>query len=142
MNPTKLGLHFSDFSTIFYGIYKNQQNTLYYLRIYLSRRPLELSNTSQICPWFTKTTLERSGSPQLGPWGRPPAVLAGFWRGGGRGRWGEGGRTTGGSPRGGMRVGLGLGGRGRGCTAAQGGGVRGGEKSGEARAVAGRQVAG
>jgi hypothetical protein len=25
-NPTKLGLHFSDFSTIFYRIYKNQQN--------------------------------------------------------------------------------------------------------------------
>jgi hypothetical protein len=23
----KIGLHFSDFSTIFYGIYKNQQNT-------------------------------------------------------------------------------------------------------------------
>jgi hypothetical protein len=26
-NPTKLGLYFSEFSTIFYGIYKNQQNT-------------------------------------------------------------------------------------------------------------------
>jgi hypothetical protein len=31
----------------------------------------ELSSTSQICPWFTKITLERSGSPQLGPWGQP-----------------------------------------------------------------------
>jgi hypothetical protein len=26
-NPTKLGLHFFDFCTIFYGIYKNQQST-------------------------------------------------------------------------------------------------------------------
>jgi hypothetical protein len=26
-NPTKLGLHFSDFSMIFYGIYKIQQIT-------------------------------------------------------------------------------------------------------------------
>jgi hypothetical protein len=26
MNPTKLVLHFSDFSTIFYTIYKNQGN--------------------------------------------------------------------------------------------------------------------
>jgi hypothetical protein len=25
MNPTKLVLHFSEFSPIFYGIYKNQQ---------------------------------------------------------------------------------------------------------------------
>jgi hypothetical protein len=25
MNPTKFGLHFSDFYTIFYAIYKNQQ---------------------------------------------------------------------------------------------------------------------
>jgi hypothetical protein len=25
-NPTKLVLHFSEFSTIFYGFYKNQQN--------------------------------------------------------------------------------------------------------------------
>jgi hypothetical protein len=42
-----------------------------------SLKPLELSNTSQICP-------------QLGPLGRLPAVLAGFRRGGGWGRWGEG----------------------------------------------------
>jgi hypothetical protein len=27
MNPTKLGLHFSDFSVIFYAIYKNQEIT-------------------------------------------------------------------------------------------------------------------
>jgi hypothetical protein len=26
MNPTKLALHFSDFSVIFYAIYKNQEN--------------------------------------------------------------------------------------------------------------------
>jgi hypothetical protein len=26
-NPTKLGLHFSDFSVILYGFFKNQQNT-------------------------------------------------------------------------------------------------------------------
>jgi hypothetical protein len=45
----------------------------------------------RICSWFAPSPLERSGSPQLGPWGRPPAVLAGFRRGGGQGRWGEGG---------------------------------------------------
>jgi hypothetical protein len=27
MNPTKLALHFSDFSVIFYAIYKNQEIT-------------------------------------------------------------------------------------------------------------------
>jgi hypothetical protein len=28
MNPTKLGLHFSDFSVIFYAIYKSQEISL------------------------------------------------------------------------------------------------------------------
>jgi hypothetical protein len=29
-NPTKLGLHFSEFSKIFYAFYKVQQNIKYY----------------------------------------------------------------------------------------------------------------
>jgi hypothetical protein len=45
----------------------------------------------RICPQFAPSLLERLGSPQLGPWGRLPAVLAGFLRGGGRGWCGEGG---------------------------------------------------
>jgi hypothetical protein len=35
--------------------------------------------------------MERSGAHNWVFGGRPPAVLAGFQRGGGRGRWGEGG---------------------------------------------------
>jgi hypothetical protein len=38
-NPTKLVLHFSDFSMILYAIYKNQQKHLYYLRITLQQGP-------------------------------------------------------------------------------------------------------
>jgi hypothetical protein len=95
---------------------------------------LEFSDTSQICPRFTKTTLERSGSPQLGPWGKPPAVLAGFRRGGGRGRWGEGGGTTGDSPR--LHLGAWLGKKRlpAGWTAAPDGGGRWSSCSGEAAA--------
>jgi hypothetical protein len=65
----KFGLHFFDISTIFYEIYKNQQNTLYYLRIYLSRRPLERFPDSHPCPWFTQNSLELFQSLQCGPWG-------------------------------------------------------------------------
>jgi hypothetical protein len=90
-NPTKLGLQSSDFSTIFYTIYKNQQRHFYYLRSAFTTRPLTSFPDSRTGPWFTKISLERFGSPQLGPWGLTAGGLAGFRRGGGRGWWGEGG---------------------------------------------------
>jgi hypothetical protein len=79
MNPTKLVLHFSDFSVIFYAIYKKQENSLYYFS----------------CT-FAAGTLERILALQCGPWGRPvgagcrnsassPAFLAGRGRGKGLG---------------------------------------------------------
>jgi hypothetical protein len=38
-NPKKLVLHFSDFSVIFYTIYKNQSKLKYYLRTTLQLGP-------------------------------------------------------------------------------------------------------
>jgi hypothetical protein len=79
VNPTKLVLHFFDFSVIFYAIYKKQENSLYYFS----------------CT-FAAGTLERILALQCGPWGRPvgagcqnsassPAFLAGRGRGKGLG---------------------------------------------------------
>jgi hypothetical protein len=48
---------------------------LHYLRFTFAPGSLGLFDTSQICPWFTKNSLERMESPQLGPRGRPPAAL-------------------------------------------------------------------
>jgi hypothetical protein len=42
MNPAKLVLHFSDFSVIFYTIYKFQPKLKYYLRITLCSGPWKL----------------------------------------------------------------------------------------------------
>jgi hypothetical protein len=71
MNPTKLVLHFSDFSVIFYAIYKKQGNSLYYFS----------------CT-FAAGTLERTLALQCGPWARlagageqNPARFAGVWPG-------------------------------------------------------------
>jgi hypothetical protein len=41
MNPTKLSLHFSDFSVIFYAIYKKQQNSFTIGVVLLQERPWE-----------------------------------------------------------------------------------------------------
>jgi hypothetical protein len=56
---------------------------------HFARRSLKSFRFSRIRPWFTKISLERMGSPQLGlsPW--PAAVMAKIRRGGGQGRWGE-----------------------------------------------------
>jgi hypothetical protein len=112
-NTTKLVLHFSDFSTIFYAIYKNQGNPLscfsYHFAVQPSRR-----NTSLQC----------------GPWARAAVRLAGIRRARRRSRPGEdGGRVYG--PQG-----LGFGG----CLAL-GGGRRAAHRRPVAAATAGSTVA-
>jgi hypothetical protein len=53
-NPTKLGLHFSDVSTIFYLITKFSKSQIL-LKLELFARPLKLFSTSQIRPGLHKT---------------------------------------------------------------------------------------
>jgi hypothetical protein len=59
--PTKLVFHFSDFSMIFYAIYKNQPNHKYYLSYPFAVRPSE-----------------RTLALQCGPWARPGVVRQRF----------------------------------------------------------------
>jgi hypothetical protein len=75
----------------FIWILQDLANHIYYLRIKLRSGPWNFP-TSHICPRFTKTTPGKIEEPAIGSLGRPPAALAGFRRGGGRGRWGEGGK--------------------------------------------------
>jgi hypothetical protein len=72
-NPTKLSLHFYDFSTIFYVFYKIQPKDKHHLRTNFHRDPCTFSH-SQISPWFTKNTLERLDFLQCHPWGEGGAV--------------------------------------------------------------------
>jgi hypothetical protein len=72
-NPTKLVLHFSDFSMIFYAIYKKQESHFYYLSYSFAVRPSE-----------------RSLVLQCGPWGRPARLRPNSGRGRRRGRSGKG----------------------------------------------------
>jgi hypothetical protein len=51
MNPTKLVLHFSDFSMIFYAIYKKQPNHKYYWSYPFAGRPWERNLLLQCGPW-------------------------------------------------------------------------------------------
>jgi hypothetical protein len=83
-NPTKLVSQISDFSTIFYAIYKNQPNHKYYLSYPFAVRPLE-----------------RSFLLQCDPWARAAAVRRQIWPGIARVRPGKG--------RGGLRGSLGFG---------------------------------
>jgi hypothetical protein len=75
-NPTKFVLNFSDFSTIFYTIYKKWEKSLHYLSYQIAKRPSE-----------------RILSLQCGPWGcrparveRIPASSSPAWPGKGGGR--------------------------------------------------------
>jgi hypothetical protein len=72
----KIGLAFF---WCFYDFLRNLQESakaLYYLRSAFTTRPLTGFSDSRTGPWFTKISLERTGSPQLGPPGcRPPAAL-------------------------------------------------------------------
>jgi hypothetical protein len=51
-NPTKLGSHFSGFSTIFCGFYKNQQLTQHYSRITLQPGPWKFFKSYRYAPGF------------------------------------------------------------------------------------------
>jgi hypothetical protein len=94
-NQTKLDLYFSDFSTIFYGIYKFLQNSHTIQGTNFSQAPGTFLD-SYIRPCSTFKTSERSLPLQLGPPGRLPAGTVGFRRSGGRGRPGTGGGRPGG----------------------------------------------
>jgi hypothetical protein len=102
----KLGLQFSDFSTIFYAIYKNQQKHFYYFRFAFAAGTLESFGIFMICPWLTKNTLETLDSLQCRPWGRRPARAAQFRRARRRAWPGKVGRLTRGSSATGLWAGL------------------------------------
>jgi hypothetical protein len=91
----KIGFAFVWFFYDFLRIFKDSAKALYYLRIQLLHRPLELSADSQPYPCFTFRTLERVQMLQCGLW---PMVGGGspeFRRSGGRGRPGAGGEWLG-----------------------------------------------
>jgi hypothetical protein len=88
MNPTKLSLHFSVFFYDFLRILQDSAKQQFYLRFTFAPGSLELLRNSQICPWFTKNSLERMGSLQLGPWGNHAGIRRGR-RCSGPGRWGK-----------------------------------------------------
>jgi hypothetical protein len=73
-NPTKLVLHFSGFSTIFYAIYKNQQNALHYLRFVLQQGPWKVLN-SYICALALQKDPQEDFSPRNRVPGRRPAAV-------------------------------------------------------------------
>jgi hypothetical protein len=84
MNPTKLDLHFSGFSVIFYAIYKIQ--LLFKNRF--AARTLEVFVFLQKCPYFADKPSGRKGASQCGPWaagrrgsGQIPAGAAAGWSG-------------------------------------------------------------
>jgi hypothetical protein len=79
-NPTKFSLQFFEFSTIFYGLYKNQHNIIYYLRNYFTPRSLESFPDSQVYPCFAVQTLKRSRPLKLGPQGAAAGGDAGIRR--------------------------------------------------------------
>jgi hypothetical protein len=124
------------FFQIFYDFLCNLQESakwLYYLRCGFAAGSLELSDTSQICPWFTKNSLERKRDTQLGlqPW--PVAVRPQF-RSVRRRPWpGKGWGRCAGSPRARLRPKLGLWWLRRWGSAATVGASHGGLLSGEGR---------
>jgi hypothetical protein len=60
-NPTKLSLHFSDFCMIFYGIYKNQQNTCTIWDGVLHRGPWKVFQIHTHAPGSRKTPWKERG---------------------------------------------------------------------------------
>jgi hypothetical protein len=74
------------FFWFFYNFLRILQDSLklfYYLRLGFTGRPLELLFLSQIGPWFTKNTLERTRERQCSPWAWRTVRLAEI----GRLRW-------------------------------------------------------
>jgi hypothetical protein len=74
----KIKIAFFCFFYNFLRIFKDSAKALYYLRIQLSRRPLELFSLLQIGLWFTKKTLERMRETQCSPWAWGAARLTGI----------------------------------------------------------------
>jgi hypothetical protein len=96
MNPTKLVLHFSDFSVIFYAIYKIQQKHLYYLRIVLQQGPWRFLFSYRNALALRISPREERGPRNAAP-GRPAGAAPAKFRPGrrragrGRARGGVGG---------------------------------------------------
>jgi hypothetical protein len=61
-NPTKLSLHFYDFSMIFYTIYKNQTNALYYFRFVFAIGTPEVSDSHEYGPGLRKSPWKETGA--------------------------------------------------------------------------------
>jgi hypothetical protein len=101
-SPTKLSLHFSEFSTIFYRFHKFQVKGFSIEEAVFATNPLERSEALEKCPRFA--TSERSEVLQWGPRWRPAVVTMKFRRG--RRPWpgGSGRRVVRWSPRLGLRV--------------------------------------
>jgi hypothetical protein len=70
----KIGLAFSDFSVIFYAIYKNQPNALHYLRFVLQQGPWKVLN-SYICALALRKGPQEDFSPRNRVPGRRPAAV-------------------------------------------------------------------
>jgi hypothetical protein len=118
-----LGLHFSDFSTIFYRIYKISKVTLLFEMRFCRQAPGKVF-LLQIGPYFARNTLETVGASQCGPWGGWSARLAGIPAV----RWArpteDRRRAARGLPRLDSRAYSGGGGAGWACAAELGGGAR------------------
>jgi hypothetical protein len=80
----KISFAFLLFLYNFIWILQESAKWFYYLRCGFAAGSLELSDTSQICPWFTKNTLELKKGTQCHPWAWRVARLAGIgplrWR--------------------------------------------------------------
>jgi hypothetical protein len=90
-NPTKLSLHFSEFSTIFYGIYKIQPKVKHYLRTNFHRGPWKFLQIHNHTLTLHKTPPEISQTLQCSPRAPAGGGPAKFRRTGGRDRPGAGG---------------------------------------------------
>jgi hypothetical protein len=131
----KIGFAFSDFFYNFLWILQESAKHIYYLRFTFATRPLTVLDSLRVGPCFALKTLERTGKMQLGPRGRPAAVLAKIRRAGGAGGRGKGREVTMNSPRVGLRPEMGRGWHWRALSAALGGGGHGGARSGEVAAL-------
>jgi hypothetical protein len=69
-NPTKLVLYFSNFSKIFWRIYKILQKLQHYLRLSFANRPLKRTQTLQLGPWAQEAARIVGIQPREG-WNRP-----------------------------------------------------------------------
>jgi hypothetical protein len=93
-NPTKLVVHFSDFSIIFYAIYKKQPKVKHYLRSNFHRGPWKFLQVYNHAPTLHKTPPETLQTLQCHPRAPAGGGPAKFRRTGGRDRPGASGGWT------------------------------------------------